>query len=36
MTGYMKQSAEALDSLTRELATFIHEKEMKVINNSWA
>ena len=36
MTGYMKQSAEALDSLTRELATFIYEKEMKVINNSWA
>jgi len=36
MTGYMKQSAQALDSLTRELATFIHDKEMKVINNSWA
>jgi signal transduction histidine kinase len=36
MTGYMKQSAEALDTLTRELATFIHDKEMKVINKSWA
>jgi len=36
MTGYMKQSAEALDSLTRELATFIYEKEMKLMNNTWA
>jgi hypothetical protein len=36
MTGYMKQSAEALDALTRELATFIHDKEMKVIAKSWS
>lgn len=36
MTGYMKQSAEALDTLTRELATFIHDKEMSVMNKGWA
>ena len=36
MTGFMKQSAETLDTLTRELGAFIYEKEMRVKNKNWA
>ena len=35
MTGYMKQSAQSLDNLTRELTTFIYEKENQVKSNCW-
>ncbi len=36
MTGFMKQSAQSLDNLTRELGAFIYATEMKVKNKNWA
>lgn len=33
--GWMKESAQSLDTFMRELIDFIHEQDVKVRNNNW-